>query len=258
MRTALCLVLGLAAGTAVAADQRSFGPFSADTVELEDFSGELEVAVVDRPAIEIRLSATAEDIAAFAATSDGSRLRLRGPQRTQGSATVVVGGVRVFSRGGEASVVIGGQPADRQAPVPRLSLALPRGTALELSGIAGEVHVGDTEAPFALALVSGRATVGSVAAARIALSGSGEVQVQAVRERLDAAIDGSGSIVVASGEVERASLVVRGAGDIRFGGTARQARAEIAGAGTIVIHAVHEPPEVSVSGAGRVDIERHP
>lgn len=251
-------VVGLATGFARATEEREFGPFRAKTVEVTGFAGELTIVPVAGEDIRLRLAGSEDDLRDFQVTADGDRLRLRGPRRRDSSSTVVIGNVTVFSSGGTASAVIGGQPHGRQEPPPRLEIRVPAGTALELSDLIGDLQIGDTGGALKLALVSGTARIGRITAAQIVLRGSGDVRVASVRERLEVSIDGSGLVDVGAGQVDDLVLDIRGAGDIRFGGSARRARAGISGAGTITVYEVFETPAVSVAGAGTVNIERRP
>ncbi len=255
----------LLAALPAAAGEARFGPYEARRIELEGFAGELDIQPADGPSVRIRFEGTEKQRADLRLElgKDGT-LHIRGPSGAGGSTTVVQGNVTVFSLGGgDASVVIGGNGSARpdvepREPSPELRIRAPRGTALDLADVAGEVTIGDLDAPLVLALLSGDARIGRVSRAELRIPGSGSISADRVDGRLLAGITGSGEIDVEAGTVDLLDVRINGAGDVRFGGTARRAAVTIRGAGSVTIARVVEEPTIEITGAGEVNIAERP
>ena len=122
---------------------------------------------------------------------------------------------------------------------------------------------------------SGDSRVGSVAAADVNVSGSGNVQLQAIGGGLNANVAGSGDIAaasvdgvlnarvagsgdvkVAAGQAPAINARIAGSGDVTFGGVAGRVSASIAGSGDVRVRTVTGPVSKQVAGSGEVLVGR--
>lgn len=86
----------------------------------------------------------------------------------------------------------------------------------------------------------------------VALSGSGDVTIEAVRgSRFEAAVAGSGDLTLGAVDVQALSVTIAGSGDLRAKGRADQLKANVAGSGDLWLgDLVSRSASVNVAGSG--------
>ena len=243
----------MAAGTA-GAGERSVGPADVDAVQIEGLRGSITVKIGDSTAVDVAIAGDDEALDDVETEVVDGVLRLKLPS---GGSTIVTndGDITVVTSGGGSSTVqIGDQTftGDDDALTFDVTATVPKGTAIRLAGMVGEVDIADTEADVALGCSSCKAKLGTIAALDVALNGSGEVAVDQIAGSLIANISGGGDIAISGGEVETAKLDIVGSGDIDFGGRAVDAAVSIVGAGKVRIRDVDHPIQQSIVGSGEV------
>lgn len=153
---------------------------------------------------------------------------------------------------------------------PVVEITMPRGTRVEIDGLASHLTVGNTDGDFTVAstlYVEG--TVGNVRAADIRITGAGELDFASVSESLEAKIAGSGALsfnmvqsadigIAGSGDIDITEVAgplsadIRGSGDITVGKIAGQSEFRIAGSGDIEAGKISNGADISIRGSGDV------
>jgi hypothetical protein len=170
-----------------------------------------------------------------------------------GGGNVVVSGGRVVSGGGDVTYI--------ESEEVRIVVDVPRHTPITIDeGLVGSYEIGDTEGPLDLRMKGGGdVTAGRVAATRVAIQGSSDVEISAVNGRaLHVAIQGSGDVTVREGQVDNLDLTVQGSGDAVYGGTAMSASLSLMGSGDIRVNEVTESLNDRSMGSGRIRVHVPP
>ena len=253
MTLALLGSLSIASGAATAGDgERSLGPSNVDGVQIEGLRGSLTVLVDDRADVDVVVKGDEGSLDDVDAEIVDGVLRITLP--TDGGAIVTNDGniVVVTSGGGTSKVQIGDKTITSDTGMFDIQATVPKGTAIGLDGLVGDVDIGDTEADVFLGCASCKANLGMIRAFEVVLSGSGEIAVDHVEHSLVANISGGGDIDIKGGDVEAAVLNIVGHGDIDFAGHAVDAAASIVGSGKIRIFDVDNPIQQSIIGSGDI------
>jgi hypothetical protein len=90
----------------------------------------------------------------------------------------------------------------------------------------------------------------------VALSGSGDVHARGVNGPIGARIAGSGDISIDGGQAPNVAVSIAGSGDFRFRGVAGALAASIAGSGDVTVSHVTGPVSKRVVGSGDVNVGR--
>jgi hypothetical protein len=174
------------------------------------------------------------------------------------NSTVFRGEVRQWIIGPNAvgEVTIGGiteRHVGQQESPPRLTIKIPEGTHIILSGVCNEVVAGSTKGDLELDVTGAcDAHFGDVGGATLRMSGASNVQISSVSKNLLVFSQGMADIQVESGYVENLEVDILGSGDFRFNGTARRAKLRSVGVGDMWIKTIQEKPEVELLGVGDV------
>jgi hypothetical protein len=154
---------------------------------------------------------------------------------------ISAGGISI-SRGGEESDV-------------KLTVQVPVGTTLDISGVTGTTNVGNTEGPLSFTQQgSGKATIGEVGATQLRAQGQGNIRVREVKDLLTANVMGQADIRVDGGKVATLQVSVMGQGEFDFRGEATNANLTVMGQGEINTSHVTNQPSRSVMGQGEINV----
>lgn len=173
--------------------------------------------------------------------------------------TVIIGNSSTIAIGPNTSttVIIGDKVTKTTSMKVRwsLSVTVPSGQPLKLSGYIGDAAIGDIRAPLNVD-VQGASDlkVGSISSGRIRLSGAGTAEIARVDGDLDIDVLGAGDVTVQDGQIGALAVKVKGAGDVKIGGKAQRARLSVVGSGDIEVNAVAEKPKISIVGSGDVSV----
>lgn len=166
-----------------------------------------------------------------------------------GGGNITIGGNRIFS---SQSTIVMSDGGEEDAKV---SIGIPRGSAVKIAGIQGDVTIGDTNGSLHASILGGSdIKAGKVSDAMLSIQGSGDINVSAVNGNLSMNIQGSGDIHVHGGSVDLLSANIMGSGDAGFDGEAVDACLSIMGSGDINIASVRNKPSRSVMGRGKINI----
>lgn len=232
--------------------------FAAHAVSLRGFSARLLVRTHDKKEIRLRLSGPRD------------RVRRVMPRIRHGDLEVdadihggiVRGSVRVENsivitqEGGTSNVVIGGistaETSSHNAMT--LFLTVPRAVPITIEGYSGDADIANLSAPLSMQLLSGRARIGHLVRAYLAIAGSGEISVDRIDGALDLSIDGAGNIDISDGIMPALSIQTDGSARIAVGGRVGQASLMLAGDADIWIARTDRRPDVNADGIANVVI----
>jgi hypothetical protein len=152
-----------------------------------------------------------------------------------------------------SSIVIGGKSnAENDTKV---LVKVPRGTALNLSGIEGNTVIGDTEGDVtATVSTSGNIEAGRIKNLNASIQGHGSITVAEVCGSVIAQIMGHGNVTVRKGSIEFVTANVMGHGNVNIKGRAENATLTVMGHGSINIAHVENEPQKSLMGHGSINI----
>lgn len=271
---ALAMLVGLSA-PAGAAPTEIDEHHAASRLAVTDFAGTLRIEAHDGPGIRILLRGSPEVLAGITREVRGDTLHVAAGAAGQpvapvqgvtvmsfGNNTVITqaGGIGNFvigraARNGGSRVVVNGVTVHTDSLEPtELVVRVPRSTPVELSGLVGQVSVDDVDGWVGLELRSGRARIDRVAGGRLALAGSGRIEVQRATGDLALTVHGAGNVEIARAELDDLDVTVAGAGQVAVAGVAERASVWATGVSQVSIDEVRTRPEVEVAGVSRVSI----
>lgn len=131
-------------------------------------------------------------------------------------------------------------------------VGVPRGTEVAVENLVGNASIGDTQGDLKIEASAAQAKIGHVASAKLALGGSGKLEIAGVTGPLRVAVGGAGKIV--TGPVGSVKASIAGSGDARFGPIAGGLDVDIAGAGDVFSPRINGPANVAIAGSGSVKI----
>lgn len=248
-------------GSAVAnADSQTIGPAKVKGLVIDGLRGSIVVEVTAADEVELVVDGDNDTLDQLETTIDDDALRIRVPSsdtniavvNNQGNVSVVTSG------GGRTEVQIGDKTYTSNSEPIELAIRamVPVGTMLHLEGLVGRTEIGDTEADVVLNCANCKATLGTIAALDLNISGTGEVAVDRIERALVTEISGGGRVDIADGDVENASVNIVGSGEVDFAGHAVDASVSIVGSGNVRIRDVDNPVQSSVIGSGDVTTGR--
>lgn len=251
-----CTALLIASATAAHADSQTFGPAKVKGLVIDGLRGSIIVDVTTGDEVELVVDGENDMLELLETTIDDDALRIRVPSsdtniavvNNQGNISVVTSG------GGHAEVTIGDQTyTSDDEPIELVMRAtVPAGTMVHLERLVGRTEIGDTEADVVLNCANCEATLGTIAALDLNISGTGEVAVDRIERALVTEISGGGRVDIADGGVENARVNIVGSGEVDFAGHAVDASVSIVGSGHVRIRDVDNPIQSSVIGSGDV------
>lgn len=138
----------------------------------------------------------------------------------------------------------------------KISIGIPKGLSVKISGVEGNVVVGDIECSLN-AIVKGatKMKIGKVLDSMFMIQGSGDIIAKSVNgNNLSMTVQGSGDIKVNGGHVTNLNVDVNGSGDIKFKGEAENANLTVMGSGDIDVSFVKNSPNKSIMGCGEINV----
>jgi hypothetical protein len=142
---------------------------------------------------------------------------------------------------------------DRKVRDLSVRITAPVGTPYELEGMVGIVTAGDLDAPLRFVGHAVEARIGRTINADVSIKGSGHITLGAVKEVLDIDVSGSGDISAASAAA--AKVEISGGGDVKLGQIAGNLTTDIRGAGDVRVAQVNGAVDLKIRGAGDITIE---
>lgn len=264
---AACATAGVCIAPAHALNGPFNGAYQASEVVLDDLVGRVDISVGGSQ-VTLAITGRPDELAEIEVQAGGGKLRIVSHKRHRNI----------------------NEPADYA----QFKLSVPRGTNLTIDGMVGDLAAGDLGGDIKIDATALDGTFGNVRsvsvdasgsldvdfgdiagnlnvdvsgssdikaksaqAASVEISGSGELNVGAIRQGLSASINGSGSIEAGSvnGPV---SVDVSGSGEVHIAqGRADPLQVEISGQGEFTFGGEAVNPEISVSGSGNVSIEKY-
>ena len=240
-------------------EERTFGPYKADEMEINGFTGLLEVIVVQDHETTITMDGEPTSIRDFAVLQEDNKLILRSPPPTSKNSTIIVNGN--IQADADTDLIIGNKHYKAGEPFPepiKLRIELPEGLPLSINGFTGDGVIGNTLGPLQLRLLSGQIEGGKVGDSVITIEGGGDVILAAIEGRADLSIQGAGLIQVHEGRIDDLVCSISGAGTIEVGGQVHSAKTSISGAGTIDLAHVSGQLDRMITGAGEILVHNHP
>ncbi len=151
------------------------------------------------------------------------------------------------------NISIGGSAIGNET---KITISVPKGTAIDVSDISGQVNIGDTEGKLRASVRGGnKINAGQMKDTALSLQGGGDIRVQEVNGDLTAQIAGSGDIRIKQGNVTTLNATITGSGDIKFGGKAENAILAVTGSGDIQVAYVKNRPITNIVGSGDIDVD---
>lgn len=234
--------------------------YRASSLEVRGLDADVEVKPCSGREMSVTIAGRKSGVKEIKATLHGKCLVLSSASslRADGANVVISGGggVSVVSYSGVngvagRSVVMNGA---YHAEV-KVGIEVPVGSSVQIDGVRGNVHVGDTEGPFVGSVCgAGDMSVGKVRATELSIQGSGDIRVAEVNGDLSVNIQGSGDVAVSRGAVPRLNMSIMGSGDATFGGSATDANLTVMGAGDIDVRHVTNRPHRSQLGSGDIRV----
>lgn len=135
----------------------------------------------------------------------------------------------------------------------QIHIAVPRGAAVDVEEMAGNVTIGNTMGPLKFSVAgSTESSVGDVTKADIDMAGSGKVTIGNVFG--PASVDDAGSGNVRFGDVGSIKADIAGSGSVSVGNIKGSADIDIAGSGDFSAASVNGSTNASIAGSGSVTI----
>lgn len=275
MLAALPVMGALAAGASVeaeAAKAKNMGmekAFNVSKLHLKNVAGEVTVKRHRGSQTVVMYSGKKPFDTVVSMTAKGGRLDIVGKPNVStvttssngNSGTVIVGSnTHVVIGDGATSTVVIGNKVERVTSGNtrwKLSILVPAGQPLDLSGFISRLTVGDIDASVNAKIDgAGDLTFGSIKGSKFLLSGAGTATVEKISGDFHVEVLGAADVTVEDGRIGNLYVKIQGAGDVRVGGKVQRAKLISVGSGDIQIDRIAEKPEVSVTGAGDVNFER--
>ncbi len=249
----------------------TLGPqsFKVQNLEVRDVLADLEVLPHPANFIELVITGPADEAKSIEVNQQGDTLVIRGEggEKAGNGITVISGrGGSISSIGrvhgasiviGSGSVIAAGRNivvANNDKNRTKITVKVPMGAFINLSGITGSSIIGDTQGALQVASCYGDVNAGRMASASLSVSGSSDIVVREVNGPLTANIMGSGDIRVQGGKVSALAINVMGSGDASFNGQAETATLSVMGSGDIRVERVNTRPNKSVMGSGSIRV----
>lgn len=243
-------------------DTATLKPVAYDATRLEvgDISADVTVEIHDRKALVLEATGPSDEVNAIRATVRNGALVVTGTKRSgSGGISVINGGVSIggISFGSifsSSSVSMGGGSAKSDT---QIKVKVPVGTSVSVSGIDGQVTVGDTHAPLAVRLVdTGDVHAGRIGDLTVRLSGTGDVTADYVTGNVEIKSSGTGDIEIINGNVGHLSLVNSGTGDVSVDATTQTAELTNSGTGDVRMFRVVREPRKRNTGTGKIRVRQ--
>lgn len=222
------------------------GQFKRINVDVHPGSDVVVESMTDEDSVILRRSGDVLSISTAGNSTKSSRI-------VNGNITNIVVGENassVVSIGGvEGGVSQGGQPPAE------VSLQVPKGTDLRLEGNIANARIGDISGNLLLDMGGkGRIEAGAVRDVSARLAGATSTHIVRMAGDLRVDIAGAGKLSVDGGEIGSLAVVTAGASSVNVNAVVDKANIEVTGAGNVRVKQVRTKPDVSIRGAGSVDV----
>lgn len=243
-------------------DKTTYGPemFSTQTLDISNVNADVEVSVIDGDQMTVTVEGPKSEVNDIDVNQSGSTLAIQGKggkSGIRGSNVVISGSSSISIGGGNISIGRGGINISTGGGEneTKLTVGVPKGSAVRVGGVQGKTVIGDTEGPLHASVLGGEdIKAGKVGDATLSVQGSGDINVSAVNGNLSMNVQGSGDIRVKNGSVNQLSANVMGSGDARFDGEAVDANLSVMGSGDIDVEFVKNKPVTNVMGHGDINV----
>jgi hypothetical protein len=236
--------------------------FSARSLDVRQVSADVTIEPHPGSDMEVTITGPSSEVKAITARKQGNTLLIEGEPGGVGRS-----GVTIISGGGSIRISSGHSIFDRQDIVmggissgdseTKLSIKVPVGAPVSVSGLSGKTRIGDTRGPLTVNITGGGdVEAGSVNDATLRVQGSGDVRVSEVNGAASAQVQGSGDIDIEGGHITNLNVSVMGSGDVTVDGTAETASLTVMGSGDIRVAHVRQQPMQSQMGSGRIRVAR--
>lgn len=235
-------------------------PFSAQTLDISNINADVEVSVIEGDQMAVTIKGPKSEVDGIDVKHGGNILAIQGKVGKSGirGANVVISGSSSISIGG-GNISIGGGgvniSTDGGENETKLTVGVPKGSAVRIGGVQGKTVIGDIEGPLHASVLGGEdIKAGKVGDSTLYVQGSGNINVSAVNGNLSMNVQGSVDIRVKNGSVNQLSASVMGSGDARFDGEAVDANLSVMGSGDIDVEFVKNKPATNVMGRGDISV----
>lgn len=222
---AACGTMDVCVAPAQALNGPHNGTYQASEVILDDLVGRADISVGGSQ-VTLAITGRPEELAAIEVQSSGGKLRILSHKRHR---TI-------------------NNPADYA----QFKLSVPRGTNLSIDGMVGEIAAGDLASDISIDATALEGTFGAVRSVSADASGSLDLEFGDIAGKLSMDVSGSSDIKAKS--AQSAALEISGSGKLQVGAVRQGLSASINGSGSVDAGSVNGPVSVDVSGSGAVHI----
>lgn len=217
----------LAVQPAAAIEGPYAGGFKAKSLGLGNLVGYLEVAVGGNE-MTVEITGREDELKYITVSVDGDELSIRSSKKRR-------------------------QIQGRAKDIAFFKLSVPEGTPIDIDGMIGRGVIGDLNAPIDMDVTAFKGAIGDVTAADIRIHGSGELTLGDVRDDLDIAISGAGSVEAVRARAARVDI--DGSGAVKVASLTDGLTTDISGSGKVSVVDVRGPVNVVVAGSGEVRLK---
>lgn len=232
--------------------------FVASKLSVADVDASVEVMPHSEKQIVVTITGPKSAAEAITMEQDGDEVSIKGAGGGDGGGNVVISG---------GSVVIGGSVSfgsirtnhisisTSDEPQTKVSVRVPEGASVNVSGVSGATNIGDTRGQLVLNQQGqSKARVGKVRAAQLFASGQSEIRVAEVQENLTANVSGQSEINVRGGKVGNLVATTSGQSEFTYEGAAVDATLTASGQSEIEVEHVINKPVRSRSGQAEITV----
>ena len=193
--------------------------FTASSLEVRQVAADLSVEVHSDPDMEVTVHGPSDVVEAIRLVVNDGTLVIEGEPSANN------GGISIVSRRGNTAtsgvsinvgsvvsvgdLTIGGRGENSA----KITVKVPPGSPLAISGISGATNIGDTGGPLTVNVLGGNdVDIGRVGNATLSVHGSGDIRVAEVNGAVVARVHGSGDIDIENGTIAGLDVSVMGIG----------------------------------------------
>lgn len=245
-------------------EKTTLGPktYRATVLDVQRLEADVDIQPIDGQEMRVTIEGSNSAVENISVRLQDDTLVIQGKDSGGGH----IRGADIVIRGGDIRIggIVAGRIVVGQSSVimsgggendTRVSIGVPKGSAVKVAGVQGNVNIGDTDGSLhAIVRGSDNIKAGRIRDATLLVQGSGSIDVDTVNDYLSMNIQGSGDIRVRSGSVGLLYAHVMGSGDARFNGQAVDANLSVNGSGDIDVAFVTNRPNKSVIGSGDVKV----
>ncbi len=247
--------------------------YNTRALEVRGVQADLVIIVHDVPFCEFTMTGPQGQLEAIEVNERGGILVIEGESSGGSGVTIISGGGssiragRISTRsmiigdGGVSfqggNITIGGGSSGQNEV--KITVKVPKGTAVDLTDVDGRINIGDTEGALRLSMGGvSNICVGRIGKLRARLSGSSNMEIRHVIGDVNIDVSGSGSIIIHGGLASQLDINLSGMGTVRFDGSAQDADLSVSGMGRIDVAWVTNCPRRSKSGMASITVDNWP